>query len=91
MKTCASCQKELPDAAAFCPQCGAAVAPAAPPAPESTLLKWLRKLGIFRSGSSTAVYHSAADRPAEFMMEGVFDAKKDLVTKEDFKKPEQKP
>lgn len=86
MKTCTSCQKPVPDQAAFCPDCGAAQPPPAAAKQESTLLKWLRKLGIYRSGSTSAVYHNAVERPTEFMMQGVFDAKKDLVTKEDFQK-----
>lgn len=56
----------------------------------------MRKLGIYRSGATAAVYHNAIERPVEFQMEGVFDASKDLVTKEDFKKsppplPDKKP
>ncbi len=86
MKTCASCQKPVPDQASSCPACGAAVPPPAVTKQESTLLKWLRKLGIYRSGSTSAVYRNAVERPTEFMMEGVFDAKKDLVTKADFQK-----
>jgi len=43
------------------------------------LIDWLRRLGIFRSGSETAVYRNAKERPASFMMEGVFDSKKDVV------------
>ncbi len=89
MNTCPSCQKNFPDQAAFCPSCGAVInRPAAAPE-ESTLLKWLRKLGIYRSGSCAAVYHNATERPAELMMDGVFDSRKDLVTKADFQKPPQ--
>lgn len=86
MKTCASCHQTAPDQASFCPACGAAFAPPAAAKQESTLLKWLRKLGIYRSGATAAVYHNAIERPVEFQMEGVFDASKDLVTKEDFRK-----
>lgn len=45
-----------------------------------------RKLGIFRSGKKRATYTNARERPIELQEEGVFDAKKDLITKEDFKK-----
>lgn len=88
MKTCPDCRQEMPDEAAFCTSCGAAAALVAtqPQARESTLLKWLRKLGIYRSGSCAAVYHNAAEKPVELIMDGVFDAQKDLVTKEDFQK-----
>ena len=90
MKICASCQKPAPDDASFCSACGAALAsPAAPP--ESTLLKWLRKLGIYRSGATASVYHNALERPAELQMDGVFDASKDLVTRDDRRKPSQPP
>jgi len=43
----------------------------------------LRKLGIFRSGSISATYTSSKDRPTEILMDDVFDAKKDLINKED--------
>lgn len=86
MKTCASCHQAAPDHASFCPACGAAFRPSAPPQQEPTWLKWLRKLGIYRSGATSAVYRNAIERPIEFQMEGVLDASKDLVTKEDFRK-----
>lgn len=44
-----------------------------------SLMDWLRKLGIIRFGVTKAIYHSAKDRPAEFMMDGVMNAEKDLV------------
>ncbi|MGQ9687452.1 MAG: hypothetical protein ACUVXF_01490 [Desulfobaccales bacterium] len=47
------------------------------------LLDILRKLGIVRYGAKAGTYTSAKDRPAEFMMDDVYDAKKDLTTKED--------
>jgi len=53
------------------------------------LLDILRKLGIFRFGAEGAVYKNAADRPASLQMDGVFDSKKDLVTREDL--PRTKP
>lgn len=87
MKTCTACRQAAPDHASFCPACGAAFSPSAtPPKQEPTWLKWLRKLGIYRSGAISAVYHNANERPIEFQMDGVLDASKDLVTKEDFRK-----
>jgi hypothetical protein len=44
-----------------------------------TFLDILRKLGILRFGATAATYKSEADRPTEFMMDDVYDAKKDLV------------
>ena len=56
-------------------------------------LDLLRKLGILRGGTKAATYRSGKDRPAEFIMEGVFDAKKDLVggRKDDHAKSETQP
>ncbi len=51
------------------------------------LLDLLAKLGILRAGATTATYTSAKDRPTELMMEGVFDARRDLVSKEAAAKP----
>lgn len=45
----------------------------------------LRKLGIMRSGFKSGTYTSAKDMPAEFLMDDVYDAKKDLVHKEEVK------
>ena len=47
------------------------------------ILDVLRKLGILRYGAKSATYTSMKDRPAEFYMEGVFNAEKDLTTRED--------
>jgi len=47
------------------------------------LLDILRKLGILRFGTESAVYTNAAERPTSLQMDGVFDSKKDLVTRED--------
>ena len=47
------------------------------------LLDILRKLGILRFGAETGVYTNAAERPTSLQMDGVFDSKKDLVTRED--------
>src|SRR4030042_2630842 len=49
------------------------------------VLDVLRKLGILRYGAKTATYTSMKDRPAEFFMEGVFNAEKDLVNQDDVK------
>jgi hypothetical protein len=46
----------------------------------------LRKLGILRYGVKPGTYTGMKDRPAEFFMEGVFNAEKDLVNREDVKK-----
>lgn len=43
------------------------------------LLELLRKLGILRFGATAATYKSGTERPAELMMDDVYDAKKDLV------------
>ena len=43
----------------------------------------LRKLGILRYGTKAATYTSMKDRPAEFFMDGVFNADKDLINRED--------
>ena len=50
-----------------------------------TVMQWLRKLGIFRSGSCSGTYTSGRDRPAELLLDDVFDAKKDLIHRSDFK------
>ena len=49
------------------------------------ILDVLRKLGILRYGTKTATYTSMKDRPAEFFMDGVFNADKDLINQEDVK------
>ena len=49
-------------------------------------LDLMRKLGVFRSGTKKATYTNAVDRPTEFMMDGVFDANKDLVHQSHTKK-----
>jgi len=51
-----------------------------------TLLDLLRKLGILRFGAEGGVYTNAAERPASLQMDGVFDSKKDLVTREDLQR-----
>ncbi len=45
-----------------------------------SVLGLLKKLGIVRYGAKAAVYRNGAERPAEFLMDGVFDAEEaDLV------------
>ncbi|MHB0952455.1 MAG: hypothetical protein ACYC10_11035 [Allorhizobium sp.] len=46
------------------------------------LLRTLARLGILRYGAKAATYTSARDRPTEFLMPGVFDAKRDLASDE---------
>ncbi|KAA5595975.1 zinc ribbon domain-containing protein [Blastochloris sulfoviridis] len=49
------------------------------------LLDMLAKLGILRYGKKAAVYRSGSERPVEFLMDDVFDAKRDLTTREDLR------
>lgn len=49
------------------------------------ILDLLAKLGILRFGTKKAVYHSSKDRPAEFLMNDVFNAERDLTTRQDIK------
>jgi hypothetical protein len=44
-----------------------------------SVLGLLKKLGIIRYGAKAAVYRNAAERPAEFLMDDVFNAETDLV------------
>ncbi|MFO7536319.1 MAG: hypothetical protein R6X19_11695 [Kiritimatiellia bacterium] len=44
-----------------------------------SLLDILRKLGILRYGATKATYTNATERPTELMMDGVFNADKDLI------------
>ena len=46
----------------------------------------LRKLGILRFGVTKGTYTSAKDMPSELLMDDVYDAKKDLIGKEDLHK-----
>ena len=61
------------------------------------LLRILAKLGILRYGTKSYTYTSGRDRPAESLMGDVFNAERDLTTKEDIKslrggnKPSQAP
>jgi len=45
----------------------------------------LRKLGILRYGAKSGTFTNATNRPTEFQMDGVYNADKDLVTKQDVK------
>ncbi len=51
-----------------------------------TVMDWLRKLGIIRFGVKSGTYTSAKDMPTEFLMDGVYNAEKDLVTQDDLTK-----
>lgn len=44
------------------------------------LLRILARLGILRYGAKAATYTSGSDRPTEFLIPGVFDAKRDLAS-----------
>ena len=44
------------------------------------ILDILARLGILRVGGKAAVYRSGTERPTEFMMDGVYDAERDLVS-----------
>ncbi|MDD5367088.1 MAG: hypothetical protein PHR30_17265 [Gallionellaceae bacterium] len=46
-----------------------------------SIMDWLRKLGILRTGAIKATYTSGRDRPVEFMLDGVLNADKDLIHK----------
>ena len=50
------------------------------------LIDILRKLGILRFGAYKGTYTSAKNMPSELLMDDVYDAKKDLVGKEDLQK-----
>ena len=54
-------------------------------------LDLLRKLGVIRFGAKKTFYTSGKDRPIEFMADGVFNAEKELTTKEDLKQVPGKP
>ena len=51
------------------------------------LLDILAKLGILRAGAKAGTYGSAKDRPAEFLMDDVLDAVRDLTIGKDLTKP----
>jgi hypothetical protein len=50
------------------------------------ILTILRKLGIIRIGSVSGTYKSYKDMPDELMYGNVYDKKKDLMSKKDYKK-----
>ncbi len=54
------------------------------------LIDFLRKLGIFRFGTSSGIYTKTTDRPTEFQMDNIFDARKELTTKKIFKEKKEK-
>ncbi len=54
------------------------------------ILDLLRKLGVLRYGTKTGTYHSAKDRPDEFLMDNVCNAEKDLTHLSDFRKKKKK-
>jgi hypothetical protein len=49
------------------------------------LIDFLRKIGVLRFGTKKYHYTSGRDMPPEALMDDVYDAEKDLVTKQDFK------
>ena len=46
-------------------------------------LDLLAKLGILRYGTKKATWKSGKDLPAEFLMDDVYNAERDLVNKDD--------
>jgi len=49
------------------------------------LLDLLAKLGILRFGTKKATWTSGKDLPEEFLMDDVYNAKRDLTTVDDVK------
>ena len=49
-------------------------------------LDLLAKLGILRVGTKAATYRSGTERPAELLMDDVYNADRDLTTKKDVAK-----
>lgn len=49
----------------------------------SQLILVLRKIGVLRYGVKSYKYTSAKDLPAEALLDDVYDADKDLLTKAD--------
>lgn len=49
----------------------------------NAVLLVLAKLGILRYGAKSYTYTSGRDRPAESLMDDVFNAERDLTTKQD--------
>ncbi len=52
----------------------------------NSLLLLLSKLGILRYGAKSYTYTSGRDRPAESLMNDVFNAERDLTTRDDLAK-----
>ncbi len=52
-------------------------------------LDLLAKLGILRFGTTSATYRSGTERPTELLMDGVYDAKRDLTNAQDVAKLRQ--
>ena len=50
------------------------------------IMDLLKKLGIFRAGSTKAVYKNAKERPIELQESGIFDSEKDLINSKKKKK-----
>ena len=50
------------------------------------ILELLSKLGILRYGAKKGAYKSGKDMPGELLMDDVYNAERDLTTKEDVRK-----
>ncbi len=53
------------------------------------LLLILRKLGILRYGAVKYKYTSGKDMPAQAILDDVYDEKKDLLHRDDFKRKDR--
>jgi len=53
------------------------------------LILILRKLGILRYGAIKYKYTSGKDMPAQAILDDVYDEKKDLLHRDDFKKKDK--
>ena len=51
-----------------------------------SIMDVLRKLGILRVGATSGTFKNAKERPTELQMDGVFNADKDLVTRQDVRR-----
>lgn len=49
------------------------------------VLDLLAKLGILRFGATAATYRSGTERPTELLMDGVFNAERDLTRRQDLR------
>ncbi|HYW80846.1 MAG TPA: hypothetical protein VE890_14795 [Thermoguttaceae bacterium] len=43
------------------------------------VIDWLRRLGILRFGVEAGTYRNAKERPTSFLMDDVYDSKKDVI------------